>query len=91
MSSRKKLSSMPRIRTVFELDGDDSVDEFKAVCAAYGLTSKELVHKLVTENIAKMRDDPLRSWLVQYGIEHLQNARRHRELASIQRSWIADC
>ena len=69
MSRRKRAPNTPRIGTVFELVGDDAVDEFKAVCAAYGLAPKELVHKLVTENIAGLREDPFRGSLVERGIE----------------------
>ncbi|WP_157517329.1 hypothetical protein ACORG1_34100 (plasmid) [Mycobacterium sp. TJFP1] len=87
MSRRKRAPNTPRIGTVFELVGDDAVDEFKAVCAAYGLAPKELVHKLVTENIAGLREDPFRGSLVERGIEYLREARRRRELASIHRSW----
>lgn len=87
MTRRKKLHSVPEIRTVFRLEGDDAVDEFKAVCAAYGLDPKELVHKLVTENIGELRNDPLRRDWISHGMEVLRDARRRRELAEIRHSW----
>lgn len=87
MSRRKRFHGVPHIATVFEIEGDDQVDEFKAVCAAYGLTPKELVHKLVTENIGELRDAPLRRDWISHGIEVLRDARRRRELTSIERSW----
>lgn len=89
MIRRKRPQTSPRIGTTFELVGDDAVDEFRAVCAAYGLMPKDLVHKLVTENIASLREDPLHSSLVEHGVEYLREARRRRELASINRSWEA--
>lgn len=82
----RSARNAPRIGNVFALVGDDAVDEFKAVCAAYGLTPKELVHKLVTGNIAVLREDPFRGSLVERGIAYLREARRGGELASIHRS-----
>lgn len=87
MSRRKRLPSQRRVNTVFQLDGDDAVDEFKAVCAAYGLTPKELVHKLVTENISDWRSDAFRAPTVLHCLEYLRASRRRVELRKVQSSW----
>lgn len=87
MTRRKRLPSQRHVNTVFQLDGDDAVDEFKAVCAAYGLTPKELVYKLVTENISEWRSDAFRAPLVLHCLEYLHESRRHAELRKVQASW----
>lgn len=87
MTRRKRLPSQRHVNTVFQLDGDDAVDEFKAVCAAYGLTAKELVHKLVTDSISAWRSDAFRAPMVLQCLEYQRESRRRAELQKVQSSW----
>jgi hypothetical protein len=78
------------IKTSYRVVGEPDVDEFAGLCAALGLRPHQLVRRLVTEGIARYRDDPDVDQVVRLVCEGRRQKRGSDETAGLNGGHVID-
>ena len=80
------------IKTSYRVVGEPNADEFAGICAALGLRPHQLVIRLVTEGIARYRDDPDVDKVVRLVCEgrRQQRTREEEGIATLNRGQLID-